>query len=53
MALNLQQVDIFIDDEGHHELVSDVDLPRALSKHDCKYMKDGTCWCVQAYHNEN
>lgn len=42
----------FIDDEGHHELVSDVDLPRALSKHDCKYMKDGTCWCVQAYHNE-
>ncbi|OEL05166.1 histidine kinase [Staphylococcus succinus] len=42
----------FIDEAGQHELVSDVDLPGALSKHNCKYMREGTCWCVQAYQNK-
>jgi len=42
----------FIDEAGQHELISDVDLPGALSKHNCKYMREGTCWCVQAYQNK-
>ncbi|EKU46585.1 GAF domain-containing sensor histidine kinase [Staphylococcus massiliensis] len=42
----------FIDDQGHHELVSDVHLPGALLKKDCQYMKEGSCWCVQAYHKK-
>ncbi|MCG7340342.1 GAF domain-containing sensor histidine kinase [Staphylococcus sp. ACRSN] len=42
----------FIDESGKHELVSDTDLPGALSKHNCKYMNEGSCWCVQSYHNK-
>lgn len=42
----------FIDESGQHELVSDIELPGALSKHNCKYMKEGSCWCVKAYHNK-
>ncbi len=41
----------FINQEGEHELVSAVDLPGALSKKECHYMTEGSCWCVQAYHN--
>ncbi|WP_436854216.1 GAF domain-containing sensor histidine kinase [Staphylococcus caeli] len=42
----------FIDDASQPELVSHVDLPGALSKDNCKYMCEGTCWCVQAYQNK-
>ena len=42
----------FIDNNGHHEMVADVDLPGALKKDNCCYMKEGSCWCVTAYHNE-
>lgn len=42
----------FIDDAGQHELVAHYDLPGALSKQNCKYMCEGTCWCVQAYQNK-
>jgi two-component system NarL family sensor kinase len=42
----------FIDHEGKHELVSDTNLPGALTKNNCQYMQEGTCWCVQAYNNE-
>ncbi|RIL68955.1 GAF domain-containing protein [Staphylococcus devriesei] len=42
----------FINDAGEHELVVDVQLPGALRKNNCNYMKEGSCWCVSAYHNE-
>ena len=42
----------FINEEGDHELVSSVDLPGALSKKDCHYMTNGSCWCVKAYNNK-
>lgn len=42
----------FIDNNGHHEMVADVDLPGALKKDNCCYMKEESCWCVTAYHNE-
>lgn len=42
----------FIDDVGQHELVSHFELPGALAKDNCKYMCEGTCWCVQAYQNK-
>ena len=29
----------FIDNNGHHEMVADVDLPGALKKDNCCYMK--------------
>ena len=38
----------YIDEEGHHDLVSSVDLPEALSKNHCYYLTNGSCWCVQA-----
>ncbi|MDU4915061.1 MAG: GAF domain-containing protein, partial [Staphylococcus epidermidis] len=41
----------YIDEEGHHDLVSSVDLPEALSKNHCYYLTNGSCWCVQAYQN--
>lgn len=41
----------FIDEEGHHTLESQHSLPSALINRQCHYMKEGTCWCVQAYHN--
>ncbi|MBI5975906.1 GAF domain-containing sensor histidine kinase [Staphylococcus canis] len=42
----------FIDENGHHTLESKFALPKALENHSCQYMKQGTCWCVQAYHNK-
>lgn len=42
----------FIDDEGYHTLEADYALPKALSNHSCKYLKEDTCWCVQAYHRQ-
>ncbi|PHK50820.1 GAF domain-containing sensor histidine kinase [Staphylococcus edaphicus] len=42
----------FIDDVGQHELVSHFELPGALARDNCKYMSEGTCWCVQAYQNK-
>lgn len=42
----------FINEEGDRELVSSVDLPGALSKKDCHYMTNGSCWCVKAYNNK-
>lgn len=42
----------FIDEKGEHKLVSSENLPGALSKRDCHYMTNGTCWCVQAYNNQ-
>lgn len=42
----------FINQSGNHELVSSVNLPGALSKNQCHYMTDGSCWCVRAYQNE-
>lgn len=41
----------FIDEEGRHTLESQHSLPSALTNRQCHYMKGGTCWCVQAYHN--
>ncbi|MDM7864362.1 GAF domain-containing sensor histidine kinase [Staphylococcus borealis] len=41
----------FIDDDGEHEIVADVDLPGALKRNHCRYMKEGSCWCVTAYHH--
>ncbi|ULG73756.1 GAF domain-containing sensor histidine kinase [Macrococcus brunensis] len=40
----------FIDNEGHHQLVSDYELPQALERNDCHYMTEGPCWCVSRYH---
>lgn len=40
----------FIDDEGHHELISDDGLPDALEYNNCQYMTEGPCWCVSRYH---
>lgn len=42
----------FINDEGEHELVADVYLPGALQANNCQYMREGSCWCVKAYHNQ-
>lgn len=42
----------FIDDDGKHTLESKFALPKALTNQSCKYMREGTCWCVQAYHNK-
>ncbi|WP_341776306.1 GAF domain-containing sensor histidine kinase [Staphylococcus hyicus] len=42
----------FIDDKGTHTLEAEYQLPRALTSHDCKYMSEGSCWCVQSYHNK-
>ncbi|ALN76824.1 MULTISPECIES: GAF domain-containing sensor histidine kinase [Staphylococcus] len=42
----------FIDENGAHTLEADYELPRALTSHDCKYMTEGPCWCVQSYHNK-
>ncbi|EHJ09091.1 GAF domain-containing sensor histidine kinase [Staphylococcus simiae] len=39
----------FINQEGQHELVSYVDLPPSLMANQCHYIKDGTCWCVNAF----
>lgn len=41
----------YINEKGQHELVSAVDLPGALTKNDCHFMRERTCWCVQAYQN--
>ncbi|MFT2203943.1 GAF domain-containing sensor histidine kinase [Staphylococcus chromogenes] len=42
----------FIDENGAHTLEADVALPKALTNHNCKYMTEGSCWCVQSYHNK-
>lgn len=42
----------FIDETGAHTLASHRSLPKALTNHHCKYMVEGTCWCVQSYHNK-
>ena len=42
----------FINNEGEHELVSDYHLPKALTRNQCAYMTQGSCWCVQAYENK-
>ncbi|OFJ78450.1 GAF domain-containing sensor histidine kinase [Staphylococcus sp. HMSC056G08] len=42
----------FINEAGEHEMAADYQLPRSLTKHDCQSMREGTCWCVQAYHSE-
>lgn len=40
----------FINREGEHELVAQYKLPPSLEKSECHYLKDGSCWCVRAYH---
>lgn len=42
----------FIDAEGYHTLEAQRSLPPALTHHHCKYMTEGSCWCVQSYHNQ-
>lgn len=42
----------FIDETGAHTLASHRSLPKALMNDHCKYMTEGTCWCVQSYHNK-
>ena len=42
----------FINKEGEHELAADYQLPPSLKKNGCHYLKDGSCWCVRAYHKE-
>ncbi|QLK86349.1 GAF domain-containing sensor histidine kinase [Staphylococcus sp. 17KM0847] len=42
----------FIDEDGAHTLSAHRALPKALTNHHCKYMVEGTCWCVQSYHNK-
>ncbi|UEX90843.1 GAF domain-containing sensor histidine kinase [Staphylococcus ratti] len=42
----------FIDENGAHTLEAEYELPRALTNHECKYMTEGACWCVQSYHNK-
>lgn len=39
----------FINQEGQHKLESYVDLPPSLMANECHYIKDGTCWCVNAF----
>ena len=39
MVVTLQLVGSSIDNNGHHEMVADVDLPGALKKDNC-YMKE-------------
>ncbi|MDO5374990.1 MAG: GAF domain-containing sensor histidine kinase [Staphylococcus rostri] len=42
----------FIDETGAHSLAAHRSLPQALMNDHCKYMTEGTCWCVQSYHNK-
>ena len=50
---NFDWMDIFINEEGDHELVSSVDPPWCIIQKDCHYMTNGSCWCVKAYNNKN
>lgn len=42
----------FINKEGEHELAADYQLPPSMKKRGCHYLKDGSCWCVRAYHKQ-
>ncbi|MCS4487145.1 GAF domain-containing sensor histidine kinase [Staphylococcus americanisciuri] len=42
----------FIDETGAHTLEAHRSLPKGLMNNHCKYMTEGTCWCVQSYHNK-
>ena len=43
----------FINKKGEQELVASTDLPHSLKNNNCKYLNNGTCWCVNAYHHKN
>ena len=42
-----------INKKGEQELVASTDLPHSLKNNNCKYLNNGTCWCVNAYHHKN
>lgn len=46
-------MDFFINKKGEQELVASTDLPHSLKNNNCKYLNNGTCWCVNAYHHKN
>ncbi|NDI36474.1 GAF domain-containing sensor histidine kinase [Chengkuizengella sediminis] len=41
----------FIDTDGSYKLVTDYDLPPALCHEDKKHMCEGSCWCIDRYHD--
>lgn len=42
---------IFINDEGKHELIGHYQLPERLEENNYEYLKNGSCWCVQKFNN--
>ncbi|MDP5275934.1 GAF domain-containing sensor histidine kinase [Chengkuizengella axinellae] len=41
----------FIDPDGNFKLVTDYELPPALSYKEKRYMCEGDCWCIDRYHD--
>lgn len=42
----------FINTNGEQEMTAEYHLPKSLMKNNCQSMREGTCWCVQAYNSE-
>lgn len=42
---------IFINEQGKHELIGHYQLPERLAANNYDYLKNGTCWCVQKFNN--
>lgn len=39
----------FIDEKGKQQLIAHESLPNALKQNDCRYLQEGSCWCVTRF----